>query len=179
MKKVIKTISAITMAFTILGTGKILSKTISPNTIDSYIITTYAAVDKNYTGWKLEKNFVNNEMEWHYYKKGNLQRDKWIDDKYYVNGKGALVTGFLNINGDNYYCGKKTSGGAKWCNAWVESGGEWYYYGKDGKRLENTWLNYKGYKYYLGEGGRMYKDCTAAIGLHRYYFNSIGVATVI
>ena len=43
MKNIIKKVSAIAMAFSLLGTGSAISKVISPDTQNSYIITAEAA----------------------------------------------------------------------------------------------------------------------------------------
>ncbi|SFY13057.1 hypothetical protein [Ruminococcus sp. XPD3002] len=168
MKNALKKITALAMAFTLLGTGTALTKNISPQKYNNTTITAYAATKQ---GWKKESG------NWYYYLNGKKQRSKWIANKYYVGISGAMVIGWQKIQNEWYYFGTNPDDGAKWCDAWVKDGGYWYYLGPDGRMWKNRSVLYKRELYYLDRDGKMITNDFVQIGLNLWYFDETGVGT--
>ena len=121
-------------------------------------------------GWKKEDN------AWYYYDNGEVARNKWIGDTYWVGKDGKMVTDNW-VDNDRFYVdksGKKDPSIKKKVIindelGWQKrNGGEWYYYEKDGSLARNKWVG----NYWLGADGRMAKSAWVDNG--RYYVDSSG-----
>ena len=121
-------------------------------------------------GWKKEDN------SWYYYDNGEVARNKWIGDTYWVGVDGKMVTDNW-VDNDRFYVdksGKKDPSIKKKVIindelGWQKrNGGEWYYYEKDGSLARNKWVG----NYWLGADGKMAKSAWVDNG--RYYVDSSG-----
>ena len=121
-------------------------------------------------GWKKEDN------AWYYYDNGEVARNKWIGDTYWVGKDGKMVTDNW-VDNDHFYVdkfGKKDPSIKKKVIindelGWQKrNGGNWYYYEKDGSLARNKWVG----NYWLGADGRMAKSAWVDNG--RYYVDSSG-----
>ena len=121
-------------------------------------------------GWKKEDN------AWHYYDNGEVARNKWIGDTYWVGKDGKMVTDNW-VDNDRFYVdksGKKDPSIKKKVIindelGWQKrNGGNWYYYEKDGSLARNKWIG----NYWLGADGKMAKSAWVDNG--RYYVDSSG-----
>ena len=121
-------------------------------------------------GWKKEDN------SWYYYDNGEVARNKWIGDTYWVGKDGKMVTDNW-VDNDRFYVdksGKKDPSIKKKVIindelGWQKrNGGEWYYYEKDGSLARNKWVG----DYWLGSDGKMAKSAWVDNG--RYYVDSSG-----
>ena len=121
-------------------------------------------------GWKKEDN------AWYYYDNGEVARNKWIGDTYWVGKDGKMVTENW-VDNDRFYVdktGKKDPSIKKKVIindelGWQKrNGGEWYYYEKDGSLARNKWVG----NYWLGADGKMAKSAWVDNG--RYYVDSSG-----
>ena len=121
-------------------------------------------------GWKKEDN------SWYYYDNGEVARNKWIGDTYWVGADGKMVTDNW-VDNDRFYVdksGKKDPSIKKKVIindelGWQKrNGGEWYYYEKDGSLARNKWVG----NYWLGADGKMAKSAWVDNG--RYYVDSSG-----
>ena len=121
-------------------------------------------------GWKKEDN------AWYYYDNGEVARNKWIGDTYWVGKDGKMVTDNW-VDNDRFYVdksGKKDPSIKKKVIindelGWQKrNGGEWYYYEKDGSLARNKWVG----NYWLGADGKMAKSAWVDNG--RYYVDSSG-----
>ena len=121
-------------------------------------------------GWKKEDN------AWYYYDNGEVARNKWIGDTYWVGKDGKMVTDNW-VDNDRFYVdksGKKDPSIKKKVIindelGWQKrNGGNWYYYEKDGSLARNKWIG----NYWLGADGKMAKSAWVDNG--RYYVDSSG-----
>ena len=121
-------------------------------------------------GWKKEDN------AWYYYDNGEVARNKWIGDTYWVGKDGKMVTDNW-VDNDRFYVdksGKKDPSIKKKVIindelGWQKrNGGNWYYYEKDGSLARNKWVG----NYWLGADGKMAKSAWVDNG--RYYVDSSG-----
>ena len=121
-------------------------------------------------GWKKEGN------AWYYYDNGEVARNKWIGDTYWVGKDGKMVTDNW-VDNDRFYVdksGKKDPSIKKKVIindelGWQKrNGGNWYYYEKDGSLARNKWVG----DYWLGADGKMAKSAWVDNG--RYYVDSSG-----
>ena len=121
-------------------------------------------------GWKKEDN------AWYYYDNGEVSRNKWIGDTYWVGKDGKMVTDNW-VDNDHFYVdksGKKDPSIKKKVIindelGWQKrNGGNWYYYEKDGSLARNKWVG----NYWLGADGKMAKSAWVDNG--RYYVDSSG-----
>ena len=121
-------------------------------------------------GWKKEDN------AWYYYDNGEVARNKWIGDTYWVGKDGKMVTENW-VDNDRFYVdktGKKDPSIKKKVIindelGWQKrNGGNWYYYEKDGSLARNKWVG----DYWLGADGKMAKSAWVDNG--RYYVDSSG-----
>ena len=121
-------------------------------------------------GWKKEDN------AWYYYDNGEVARNKWIGDTYWVGKDGKMVTENW-VDNNRFYVdktGKKDPSIKKKVIindelGWQKrNGGEWYYYEKDGSLARNKWVG----NYWLGADGKMAKSAWVDNG--RYYVDSSG-----
>ena len=121
-------------------------------------------------GWKKEDN------AWYYYDNGEVARNKWIGDTYWVGKDGKMVTDNW-VDNDRFYVdksGKKDLSIKKKVIindelGWQKrNGGNWYYYKKDGSLARNKWVG----DYWLGADGKMAKSAWVDNG--RYYVDSSG-----
>ena len=121
-------------------------------------------------GWKKEDN------AWYYYDNGEVARNKWIGDTYWVGKDGKMVTDNW-VDNDRFYVdksGKKDPSIKKKVIindelGWQKrNGGNWYYYEKDGSLARNKWVG----DYWLGADGKMAKS--AWVDNDRYYVDSSG-----
>ena len=121
-------------------------------------------------GWKKEDN------AWYYYDNGEVARNKWIGDTYWVGKDGKMVTDNW-VDNDYFYVdksGKKDPSIKKKVIindelGWQKrNGGNWYYYEKDGSLARNKWVG----NYWLGADGKMAKSAWVDNG--RYYVDSSG-----
>ena len=81
-------------------------------------------------GWKKDA------AGWHYYEAGEQVKADWVTDageKYYIDDKGVMVTGWKTIDGVWYNFGKS---GAMVSDDWLKDGSVWYFMDPDGKMLE-------------------------------------------
>ena len=113
---------------------------------------------------------------WYYYDNGEVARNKWIGDTYWVGADGKMVTDNW-VDNDRFYVdksGKKDPSIKKKVIindelGWQKrNGGEWYYYEKDGSLARNKWVG----NYWLGADGKMAKSAWVDNG--RYYVDSSG-----
>ena len=121
-------------------------------------------------GWKKEDN------AWYYYDNGEVARNKWIGDTYWVGKDGKMVTDNW-VDNNRFYVdksGKKDPSIKKKVIindelGWQKrNGGNWYYYEKDGSLARNKWVG----NYWLGADGKMAKSAWVDNG--RYYVDSSG-----
>ena len=121
-------------------------------------------------GWKKEDN------AWYYYDNGEVARNKWIGDTYWVGKDGKMVTENW-VDNNRFYVdktGKKDPSIKKKVIindelGWQKrNGGNWYYYEKDGSLARNKWVG----NYWLGADGKMAKSAWVDNG--RYYVDSSG-----
>lgn len=96
--------------------------------------------------WKKNSNGT-----YSYYQNGKKQKNKWIDQEYYVNSKGVRQTGWL-------YKNKK-----------------WYYFSKSGRVVRGSWIKSKGKMYYAGKNGALLVNGRHKVGSHYYAFSKRGV----
>ncbi len=141
---------------------------------------------RSVTGWKTIDG-----ISYYFNKNGVLQKNKWIDQKYYVDGeghllkstitpdgyvvnasgvKGKLASGWKKLDGSRYYydAGKKLTG-------WQVISGNTYYLGEDGAR-RNGFITMDGSRYYLKKG--IMQTGWITISGSRYYFDSDGKMAV-
>ena len=136
-------------------------------------------------------------------KDGSLKTKCWIEDSdgfwYYVDKSGESVTGWQKI-GKKWYCFFES--GRMMYKDWKEEpsgSGNWYYLGEDGVMVVNSLVNSLGDLYYQGKDGRgingwkkidgnwyyfnpdkqgaAVKDCTIQIGSMWYTFDSNCICT--
>lgn len=106
------------------------------------------------------------EFYWYYYgKDGKMSASRWVKidgHSYYFNEEGHMMTGSVNIDGDNYYLGEEGDGKMK--TGWILLEDEtddpdvtesWFYYDRNGKRVENQVDKKINGAYYTFEDGRM------------------------
>ena len=139
------------------------------------------------TGWKKENN------KWYFYKDGDsLKYLQTINNKkYYFNGKGAMLTGW--IKGKKWMYADLRSGvlftgwhkiNGKWylfkyadstmITGWAKTGGKWYYLNSDGS-MRTGWVKYKNVWYYLDNtSGAMLTNTSVNYAGKTYRFNSSG-----
>ena len=110
------------------------------------------------TGWKTIDG-----KEYYFSKSGVLQKNKWIDKKYYVNAEGYRLKS--TVTPDGYTVNSKGVKG-KLANGWKKVDGKQFYY-KSGKKLTG-WQVISGSTYYLGEDGVKQKGLVTIDG-ERYY----------
>ena len=75
-------------------------------------------------------------------KTGVMLANEWLNDTYYMSSSGAMVSGWLLLDGSWYYMG---ADGAKVTNQWIGN----YYLQADGTMATNTWIG----NYYVGADG--------------------------
>ena len=123
-------------------------------------------------GWVKTNNL------WYYYRpNGELVTNgwvKWQDNWYYLNSYGAMQTGYITVDGYNYYLG--TDGAM--VSGWVKSGETFYYYDTTsgdhyGAMCVNTWVYYNNKYFYFDENGVMvtgWKQIADRSGNRYYYY---------
>ena len=104
---------------------------------------------------------------------GKMVTNAWIGD-YYVGADGARLTSA--ITPDGYVLGKNgKKTGRVTSSGWTKTGGRYYYYNANSKKLvRKRFLNIGGDTYYLDENGVRTKGWKT-IGSFQYYFNSRGI----
>ncbi len=140
------------------------NKTETPTTQES------ETVSADFTGWKQ----TSDGAHYRYYKKGTLQKSKWITvkkKKYYVDENGYRVTGFYDVKGVTYYF---NDDGVMQKNQWFTKDGETYHVNKSGLVLKLQWLYYKNTLVYVTKDGSIAKSEIVKIGSKKYYFNAKG-----
>ena len=110
---------------------------------------------------------------WYYYENGELVRNKWISDKYWLGADGRMATSSWVDNG-RYYV---DSNGA-WVkdakkpeakkHGWVKEGTTWYYF-YQGQIVKNAWIG----SYWLGADGKM--ATSSWVDNNRYYVGANGL----
>ena len=110
---------------------------------------------------------------WYYYENGELVRNKWISDKYWLGADGRMATSSWVDNG-RYYV---DSNGA-WVkdakkpeakkHGWVKEGTTWYYF-YQGQIVKNAWIG----SYWLGVDGKM--TTSSWVDNNRYYVGANGL----
>lgn len=141
-----------------------VNKTETPTTQES------ETVSADFTGWKE----TSDGAHYRYYKKGTLQKAKWITvkkKKYYVDENGYRVTGFYDVKGVTYYF---NDDGVMQKNQWFTKDGETYHVNKSGLVLKSQWLYYKNTLVYVTKDGSIAKSEIVKIGSKKYYFNAKG-----
>jgi len=145
---------------------------------------------------------IGNKM-YFFNKDGSMKTKCWIEDSdgfwYYVGKNGEAVTGWQKI-GKKWYCFFES--GRMMYKDWVEEpegSGNWYYLGEDGVMVVDSLVNSLGELYYQGKDGRgiagwkkvdgnwyyfnpdkqgaAVKDCTIQIGSMWYTFDSNCICT--
>lgn len=95
------------------------------------------------TGWqKISKKY------YYFNSKGVLQRNCWIDKKYYVDELGRRCYGWLTLEGKKYYLNPSTGQKVKGS---VKIGNYYYRFGSSGAMVTNKWVKDR----YYQENGRM------------------------
>lgn len=95
--------------------------------------------------WKKNSNGT-----YSYYQNGKLQKNKWIEQDYYVDSKGVRKTGWAYLN-------KK-----------------WYFFSKNGRVIRSRWIKSQGKMYYAGESGAVYTNGRRKVGEYYYAFDKRG-----
>ena len=129
------------------------------------ILSTYNEKN-NYNCWKKENN------KWHYLNdKGEVAKG-WLNlngTYYYLDpSTGEMQTGMKEINGYKYYL--DNSGAMK--TGWVNYNGEYYFFGQDGT-MKTGWINDGWTDYYLKKDGTIYKGWLDD-GLNKYFMDENG-----
>lgn len=135
MRNTLKRISAIALAFTLLGTGKALTKTVAPQYCNNSI-TAYAKVTN---GWE------NVGPYWYYYRNSQKVKNEWVKDGgyyYYLGPDGIMYTDWHKIDKKWYYF---RTNGSMYIGE-LGYNGHVYLLGKDGAMVQGI-TNYNGYKY--------------------------------
>ena len=105
---------------------------------------------------------------WYYFdlNSGRMLENEWLNDTYYFTSGGAMVTGWLYLDGEWYYM---QSGGAKQTD-WAYIGGYWYYLEPiSGKMLTSQWIG----NYYVKADGTMAMNEWVDNG--QYYVDGSGI----
>ncbi|OOM80580.1 putative endo-beta-N-acetylglucosaminidase precursor [Clostridium puniceum] len=125
---------------------------------------------------------------------GNMVKENWVQDKgkwYYLNPKGQMLTGWQEINNQEYFFDWSTGemktglikdGDGKLYNLDDDSGAvktgwmkkdddTWYYFGGDDGESITGWINDNGTSYYLDENGNI-KTGWFQYGESWYYLDS-------
>ncbi len=127
-------------------------------------------VASDFTGWQVTVDGIH----YLYYKKGVLQKDKWVHvnkKAYYVDANGCRVTGFYDIKEHTYYFNEE---GVLQTKQWFVVDKNTYYTNEDGVILKSQWLYYKNLLVYVVADGSIAKSEIVKIGSKQYYFNSKG-----
>lgn len=106
--------------------------------------------------------------QWRYLNSyGEMAVDCWVDDSYYVDSNGIMVTGkWLRLESDRngeteeehwYYF---TENGKAAAEAWKKIGGKWYYFNSEGA-MQTGWVDDN--MYYASDDG------AALVGWHKLY----------
>lgn len=106
------------------------------------------------------------ETYWYYYgRDGKMSVSRWVKidgNSYYFNEDGHMMTGAVTIDGANYYLGEEDDGVMK--TGWILLEDEtndpdvtesWFYYDRNGKRVENEVDKKIDGEYFSFEDGRM------------------------
>ena len=106
------------------------------------------------------------EIYWYYYgRDGKMSASRWVKIdgySYYFNEDGHMMTGSVEIDGANYYLGEEGDGKMK--TGWILLEDEtddpdvtesWFYYDRNGQRVENQVDKKIDGAYYTFEDGRM------------------------
>lgn len=75
------------------------------------------------------------------------KEDQWQ----YIQDDGSLATGWLELDGKQYYLDEK---GNRKSEYWLKDDGEWYYLDEDGVMATEQWVD----NYYVGTSGKMEKQ---------------------
>lgn len=133
---------------------------------DTYFITEDGSFA---TGWYYDEE---SQAYSYYDNEGKMQRDCWIEQKYYVDKDGIYqpdqpfpVAGWKKEGGFWRYQNSDTSF-AK--NEWKFIDGYWYYFGND-SFMHTGWIQLNGVWYYLNSNGKMATGWNQIAG-HWYYF---------
>ena len=142
-------------------------------------VTGMAVIGKNTyyfnksTGKKITSCKLKYKNKLYYFnKKGILQKNNWINSRYYASKSGQLVTGLASIKGNLYFFNRTSA--QKMTSILVITGGSTYYFKSDGKAAKNQRVLRKGSYYYFGSNGKMVKNGWAKIKSIQYYFGSDG-----
>lgn len=121
---------------------------------------------------------------------GSLKTSAWIGKKY-VNGSGAMLTGWNKVGGKQYYfngsgdkvTGWQTISGHRY-NFGTDGvmktglqtiGGKKYHFNSKGWMTQNAWQTVSGKKYYFGNDGAAYTNGAKKIDGKGYYFDKNGI----
>ena len=112
------------------------------------------------------------EIYWYYYgRDGKMSASRWVKIdgySYYFNEDGHMMTGSVEIDGANYYLGEEGDGKMK--TGWILLEDEtddpdvtesWFYYDRNGQRVENQVDKKIDGAYYTFEDGRPDGELTA------------------
>ncbi len=117
---------------------------------------------KKATGWTTISG-----GKYYFDKNGILQTNRWIGN-YYVNSKGAMVKGLVNINKVTYFF--SVSNGQVVKNKNIKYKNNYYRTDKNGKVYKNCWI---GSNYYAGRDGAFIKGFAKIRGnLYFFYRNN-------
>lgn len=138
------------------------------------------------SGLMAESEWVKVGGKWYYFDEfgymwtGLLPLDgEWIQDgegnEYYTGdwyymseNSGAMVTGWVMLDGTWYYC---TASGVIAFDQWIHDGWNWYYIDETGTYLTGVWqINDK--VYYFTDSGAMYRGWKYLEGDWRYFCSS-------
>ena len=141
---------------------------------DRYYVDGDGAWVKDAKRPEVKKNgWIKEGSAWYYYENGELVRNKWISDKYWLGADGRMATSSWVDNG-RYYV---DSNGA-WVkdakkpeakkHGWVKEGTTWYYF-YQGQIVKNAWIG----SYWLGADGKM--ATSSWVDNNRYYVGANGL----
>ena len=143
---------------------------------------------------EVKKNgWIKEGSAWYYYENGELVRNKWISDKYWLGADGRMATSSWVDNGRYYVDSNgvwvkdakkpETAKSVEKKQGWVKEGNTWYYYengilarskwagnywlGADGKMATNAWVDNG--RYYVDGSGAWVKNAGHGINYSSYY----------
>lgn len=136
---------------------------------DTYYITEDGSFS---TGWFLE---LKDHNYYYFDSEGKLQKDCWIDQKYYVDMEGVYqpeqpypIVGWKKDGDKWWYQNGDTTYPV---NEWKHIDGYWYYFNEKGY-MQTGWIQLNGVWYYLNSNGKMATDWNI-ISNKWYYFTPI------
>lgn len=118
--------------------------------------TYYITEDGSFvTGWNLD----NENHEYYFYgNDGKMQKDCWVEQKYYVDKDGIYQEDqpfpIIGWKQEGKYWRYQEADTSFSVNEWMFIDGYWYYFGSD-SYMQTGWIQLNGVWYYLNENGKM------------------------